>query len=152
MKTTDISTAVLNPNGDDCNISRFGASHGSAFRFAIGHHRSKPGCAIPAKKPGLAPKRLICAASPNGSEEIAHRSPQAKLVGKSCIYEAFLDFVLAHYVNVGVEELDQEKLTPLLRLKYDSISDAIADLGGKPDEIGKVFAGFQKYLYERFGT
>ena len=77
MKATDISTAVLNPNGDNCNISRFGASHGcSAFRFAIGHHGAKPGCAIPAKKPGLAPKRLICAASPNGGEEIAHRSPQ----------------------------------------------------------------------------
>jgi type I restriction enzyme, R subunit len=27
---------------------------------------------------------------------------------------AFLDFVLAHYVSVGVEELHQEKLTPLL--------------------------------------
>ena len=63
--------------------------------------------------------------------------------------QAFLDFVLAHYVSVGVEELDQEKLTPLLRLKYDSISDAIADLGGKADEIGKVFAGFQKYLYDK---
>jgi type I restriction enzyme R subunit len=60
---------------------------------------------------------------------------------------AFLDFVLSHYVNVGVEELDQNKLTPLLRLKYqDSIADAVADLG-KPEEIGKVFAGFQKYLY-----
>ncbi|MEI7458869.1 MAG: type I restriction-modification enzyme R subunit C-terminal domain-containing protein, partial [Pirellula sp.] len=63
--------------------------------------------------------------------------------------QAFLDFVLAHFVTVGVEELDQEKLTPLLRLKYDSISDAIADLGGKADEIGRVFAGFQKYLYEQ---
>lgn len=61
---------------------------------------------------------------------------------------AFLDFVLAHYVSVGVEELDQEKLTPLLRLKYNSISDGIADLGGKPDEISSVFASFQKYLYE----
>ena len=61
--------------------------------------------------------------------------------------QVFLDFVLSHYVSVGVEELDQEKLTPLLRLKYnDSIADAVADLG-KPDEIGKVFAGFQKYLY-----
>jgi type I restriction enzyme R subunit len=61
--------------------------------------------------------------------------------------QAFLDFVLSHYVNVGVEELDQEKLNPLLRLKYhDSIADAVSDLG-KPDEIGKVFAGFQKYLY-----
>ena len=60
----------------------------------------------------------------------------------------FLDFVLSHYVSVGVEELDQEKLTPLLRLKYhDSIADAVADLG-RPDEIGKIFVGFQKYLYQ----
>ena len=63
--------------------------------------------------------------------------------------QAFLDFVLQHYVTVGVEELDQDKLTPLLRLKYhDSIADAVADLG-KPDEIGKVFAGFQRYLYTK---
>lgn len=61
--------------------------------------------------------------------------------------QVFLDFVLAHYVEVGVDELDQAKLTPLLRLKYhDSIADAVADLG-KPEEIKKVFAGFQKYLY-----
>jgi type I restriction enzyme R subunit len=61
--------------------------------------------------------------------------------------QAFLDFVLAHYVRVGVEELDQDKLTPLLRLKYgDSIADAVADLG-RPEDIAKVFAGFQKYLY-----
>ena len=61
--------------------------------------------------------------------------------------QLFLDFVLSHYVSVGVEELDQQKLTPLLRLKYhNSIADAVADLG-KPEEIGKVFTGFQKYLY-----
>jgi type I restriction enzyme R subunit len=63
--------------------------------------------------------------------------------------QAFLDFVLAHYVSVGVGELDQEKLTPLLRLKYhNSIADALADLG-RPEEIGQVFAGFQKYLYQQ---
>jgi type I restriction enzyme R subunit len=51
-------------------------------------------------------------------------------------------------VGVGVDELDQEKLTPLLRLRYhDSISDAVADLGN-PEEIGRIFAGFQKYLYQ----
>ena len=62
--------------------------------------------------------------------------------------KVFLDFVLSHYVAIGVEELDQAKLTPLLKLKYhDSIADAVADLG-KPDEIGKVFSGFQKYLYQ----
>ena len=60
--------------------------------------------------------------------------------------QVFLDFVLSHYINVGVEELDQEKLNPLLRLKYDdSISDAVKDLG---PGIGEVFVGFQKYLYQ----
>lgn len=29
---------------------------------------------------------------------------------------------------------------------HDSIPDAVADLGG-PNEIGKVFSGFQRYLY-----
>ncbi|MDD2364830.1 MAG: DEAD/DEAH box helicase family protein [Desulfuromonadaceae bacterium] len=61
--------------------------------------------------------------------------------------QLFLDFVLAHYVTIGVEELDQAKLTPLLKLKYhNSIADAVADLG-RPEEIGQVFAGFQQYLY-----
>lgn len=63
--------------------------------------------------------------------------------------QAFLDFVLGHYVSDGVEELDQEKLTPLLRLKYDdSLYDAFAELG-EPEEIGEVFTGFQKYLYQQ---
>ena len=63
--------------------------------------------------------------------------------------QAFLDFVLEHYVTAGVEELDPEKLAPLLRLKYhDSIADAIADLGD-PKTIGILFASFQRYLYER---
>ena len=61
----------------------------------------------------------------------------------------FLDFVLSHYVSVGVDELDQEKLTPLLHLKYhNSIADAVAELG-RPEEIGRVFSGFQKYLYQQ---
>ena len=30
----------------------------------------------------------------------------------------------------------------------NAIADAVADLG-KPEEIGKVFVGFQKYLYEK---
>lgn len=63
--------------------------------------------------------------------------------------QVFLDFVLAHYIEVGVEELAQDKLTPLLKLKYkDSIPDAIADLGQSPVEIGHAFAGFQQYLYQ----
>jgi type I restriction enzyme R subunit len=62
--------------------------------------------------------------------------------------QAFVDFVLAQYVKEGVEELDVEKLTPLLRLRYNNaIADAVADLGSA-DQIRKVFVGFQKYLYE----
>jgi type I restriction enzyme, R subunit len=66
--------------------------------------------------------------------------------------QTFLDFVLAQYVKVGVEELDQDKLSPLLKLKYNNaIADAIADLGDA-DEINKVFSGFQKYLYQRLSA
>jgi type I restriction enzyme R subunit len=62
--------------------------------------------------------------------------------------QVFLDFVLSQYVKVGVEELAQDKLSLLLKLKYhNAIADAVADLG-KPEEIGKFFAGFQKYLYQ----
>jgi type I restriction enzyme R subunit len=60
--------------------------------------------------------------------------------------QAFLDFVLAQYVKVGVQELDKDKLSPLLKLKYNAIADAIADLG-RPEEIGRLFSGFQQYLY-----
>ena len=59
--------------------------------------------------------------------------------------QVFLDFVLSHYVSIGVEELGQGKLTPLLKLCYhNSINDAVADLG---EDIGKTFTGFQKFLY-----
>ena len=61
--------------------------------------------------------------------------------------QAFLEFVLAHYIKIGVEELEQSKLKTLLNLKYhNSIADAVADLG-KPDQIGKVFTDFQQFLY-----
>jgi type I restriction enzyme R subunit len=63
--------------------------------------------------------------------------------------QQFLDFVLQHYVAVGVEELDPDKLTPLLQLRYhNSISDALAELG-QAAQVRELFAGFQKYLYMR---
>jgi type I restriction enzyme R subunit len=62
--------------------------------------------------------------------------------------QAFLSFVLAHYVSVGVEELDEAKLGPLLKLKYNNaIADAFADLG-TPDSVRQTFVGFQRYLYQ----
>lgn len=61
--------------------------------------------------------------------------------------QVFLDFVLAQYVKVGVQELDLEKLSPLLKLKYNNaLADAFRDLG-RPEEIRSFFAGFQRFLY-----
>ena len=87
------------------------------------------------------------ALEPRTREERADRAA-ARIDGRfNDRQRAFLDFVLSHYVSSGVEELDQAKLTPLLKLKYrDSIADAMADLG-KPEDIGRLFVGFQKYLY-----
>ena len=52
-------------------------------------------------------------------------------------------------VSAGVDELDQEKLVPLLQLKYhNSIMDAVNDLGDT-EKIRGAFAGFQKFLYQK---
>jgi type I restriction enzyme R subunit len=62
--------------------------------------------------------------------------------------QAFVDFVLTQYVQQGVDELDTEKLSPLLRLRYNNaIADAVKDLG-TPEQIRQVFVGFQKHLYQ----
>jgi type I restriction enzyme R subunit len=53
-------------------------------------------------------------------------------------------------VKQGVEELDPEKLPPLLKLKYAALADAVRDLG-HVDQIREAFVGFQKYLYGRVG-
>ena len=49
-----------------------------------------------------------------------------------------------------VEELDLNKLSPLLLLKYHSLPDAMTKLG-KPEEINQLFTGFQKHLYTNRG-
>ena len=59
---------------------------------------------------------------------------------------AFLDFVLSQYVSEGYEELDEDKLAPLLNLRYNSLSDAKLDLGPSP-QIREMFVSFQQYLY-----
>ena len=81
-------------------------------------------------------------------EERAARATVAVSARFNTKQQSFLGFVLGQYVKIGVEELDREKLSPLLKLKYNNaIADAVADLG-RPEEIGAVFAGFQKYLYQ----
>jgi len=84
-------------------------------------------------------------------EERARNAKGAMVTRFNSKQQAFLDFVLSQYVKVGVQELDKEKLSPLLKLKYNNaIADAVADLG-KPEEISNIFAGFQKYLYQAAG-
>ena len=60
----------------------------------------------------------------------------------------FIDFVLQHYVDEGVGELDDMKLPDLLELKYHSVPDAVCQLGSIKD-IRDVFIGFQEYLYRK---
>ena len=87
------------------------------------------------------------AAAPLRREERAARAKviiSARFTGKQ---QAFIDFVLLHYVRIGVEELAADKLTPLLRLKYrNCLSDAVADLGS-PAQISGCFCDFQQWLY-----
>lgn len=55
--------------------------------------------------------------------------------------------MLAQYEDVGVTELDEEKLPPLLKLKYrDSPANARKELG-KLAEVGRVPVRIQKYLH-----
>jgi len=75
----------------------------------------------------------------------AHAAAAAECNDKQ---QAFVGFVLAQYVKQGVDELDAEKLSPLLRLKYQALSDAFAALG-KPDQVRGLFVGFQRHLYSR---
>jgi type I restriction enzyme R subunit len=84
-------------------------------------------------------------------ETRAHRAAAARTASALQFTDkqsAFVDFVLAQYVNQGVDELDAEKLSPLLRLKYrNALADAFAELG-KPEEVRNLFVGFQRFLYE----
>lgn len=64
--------------------------------------------------------------------------------------QTFLNFVLRQYVTSGIYELDEEKLSPLLLLKYKAISDAKKELGDIAS-IRQTFIGFQTHLYGRMG-
>ena len=88
------------------------------------------------------------AMAPLTREERATRANASIAAQYNPKQQTFLQFVLGEYIRVGVEELDQDKLPPLLRLKYNNaIADAVADLG-RPEEIGRTFAEFQHLLYE----
>jgi type I restriction enzyme, R subunit len=83
-----------------------------------------------------------------------HRATLAySAVGKNSSYtdkqRLFIEFVLKHYVDEGVDELFSEKLPQLLKIRYNnSLSDAFSELG-PPEEVGSLFTRFQPYLYQR---
>ena len=58
----------------------------------------------------------------------------------------FIDFVLNKYVEGGVDELDINRLSDLVILKYNTLHDAQKVLGDA-DKIKNTFIDFQKYLY-----
>ena len=71
-----------------------------------------------------------------------------KIEKENAEQQQFLNFVLDQYVNKGVGELSDDKLKPLLELKYNTIADAKKVLGSS-EIIRETFIGFQKFLYEK---
>ncbi|WP_417914020.1 type I restriction-modification enzyme R subunit C-terminal domain-containing protein [Candidatus Electronema sp. JM] len=62
--------------------------------------------------------------------------------------QEFIEFVLSRYVQAGVAELDTDKLTSLLQLKYMQVADAVERLGSI-SAIRSSFIDFQGYLYDK---
>lgn len=62
--------------------------------------------------------------------------------------QEFLEFVLAKYIEAGVDELSLEKLPSLLTNKYKTLPDASRSLGDL-SKVKETFESFQKYLYQR---
>jgi len=60
----------------------------------------------------------------------------------------FIEFVIFQYVELGVDELQQERLPQLLAIKYHSQMEGIAALGGT-ERARATFMGFQRELYSK---
>ncbi len=60
----------------------------------------------------------------------------------------FIEFVLSKYIETGVEELGEDKISKLLELKYQTLGDAEDNLGSVQG-IRSLFFNFQRYLYKK---
>jgi type I restriction enzyme R subunit len=58
----------------------------------------------------------------------------------------FIAFVLSNYIQAGVEEISEDKLSELLKLKYHALRDALQVLGNI-ETIRAFFFDFQRNLY-----
>lgn len=57
----------------------------------------------------------------------------------------FLAFVLGQYVTKGVDQLDADKLTRLLKLRYNALNDAMAELGDAV-QVRLAHMSIQRYV------
>jgi hypothetical protein len=60
---------------------------------------------------------------------------------------AYLIAPLDLYVRNGFKELDSDKLSTILEMKYHSLTDAMRQLGLKPYEMRNFFLDIQEELY-----
>ena len=61
--------------------------------------------------------------------------------------QEFVDFIMTQYVQLGVDELDREKLPQLIEVKYGNLNDGLDKIGGI-DKAMAAFLGSQRRLYE----
>jgi type I restriction enzyme R subunit len=60
----------------------------------------------------------------------------------------FIDFLVAQYVESGVEELEEGKLETLLEIKYSDVFAGVKAIGnGEVIKVRNLFLTFQKNLY-----
>lgn len=62
--------------------------------------------------------------------------------------QAFINFVLDKYIEDGVGQLSIKNMSGLVKIRYNTISDAASELGS-PALIKDTFFGFQRHLYEQ---
>ena len=86
------------------------------------------------------------AIKPISRQQRASETRQVILKGVDDKQKEFLEFVINKYVEIGYEELGEDKLPVLLDLKYHTTADAVNILGGV-EMIRAVFFNFQKKLY-----
>lgn len=86
------------------------------------------------------------ATQPISRKKRVAETKQNILEGLDSNQKEFLEFVLAKYIEKGVDELEEEKLPQLLNLKYHAIADAVSILGDV-GVIRSTFFNFQRELY-----
>ena len=80
------------------------------------------------------------------SQRVAQAKPAITAEFTDYKQQQFIAFILDKYIQDGVHQLAATNMPSLIQLKYNTISDAVADVG-PPAIIREAFIGFQKHLY-----